>query len=232
MGVQERRARERQGIRDEILDAARGLFAREGYESVSIRKIANKIEYSPGAIYLYFRDKTDILDTLCEETFARLAKSLRPIVEDTDDPLERLRRAGRAYIDFAIENPNHYLITFVSKSERLCDSNNAEQIEASGAACFQNLRGLVQRCVEQDRLRITDVEEVSQSLWACMHGVATLLITCEKFPFIERSRLIDRVLDIEGLDSLIDRAIESNLDLKLAQRASTRSARGATDDTG
>ena len=62
MGVQERRAREKENIREEILDAARTLFVKEGYENVSIRKIAAKIEYAPGTIYLYFEDKLPQID--------------------------------------------------------------------------------------------------------------------------------------------------------------------------
>jgi AcrR family transcriptional regulator len=68
MGVQERRARQKEGVREEILDAARTLFVKEGYEHVSMRKIAEKVEYAPGTIYLYFRDKAEILDRICEET--------------------------------------------------------------------------------------------------------------------------------------------------------------------
>jgi len=75
MGVQERRAREKKELRQEILDAARDLFVREGFENVSMRKIAEKIEYSPTTIYLYFQDKADLLDCICEETFEGIASS-------------------------------------------------------------------------------------------------------------------------------------------------------------
>jgi AcrR family transcriptional regulator len=84
MGVQERREREKQGIREEILEAARKLFVTEGYENVSIRKIAERIEYSPGTIYLYFQDKADILAQVNEETFSRLERKLAAINHDTE----------------------------------------------------------------------------------------------------------------------------------------------------
>src|SRR6266581_8023816 len=92
MGIQERRARQKEGVREEILDAARTLFVKEGYEHVSIRKIAEKVEYAPGTIYLYFRDKAEILDRICEETFARLAIRLHAINADPSNPLDGLRR--------------------------------------------------------------------------------------------------------------------------------------------
>src|SRR5712691_5405342 len=98
MGVQERRARQKESIREEILDAARTLFVKEGYESVSIRKIADKVEYAPGTIYLYFRDKADILDRICEETFGKLIVRLQAIEHDSAAPLDKLRRGLRTYI--------------------------------------------------------------------------------------------------------------------------------------
>src|SRR5215467_13377175 len=113
MGVQERRARQKASIREEILDAARTLFVKEGYEHVSMRKIAEKIEYAPGTIYLYFRDKADIMERLCEETFSKLLQKMHALNNDPANPLEGLRRGLRTYIQFGLDNPNHYIVTFV-----------------------------------------------------------------------------------------------------------------------
>src|SRR5689334_15238479 len=98
MGVQERRAREKENIREEILDAARTLFVKDGYEHVSIRKIAEKAEYAPGTIYLYFKDKAEILDRISEETFAKLAQRMHAINKDQISPIDALRRGLRTYI--------------------------------------------------------------------------------------------------------------------------------------
>ena len=72
MGTKERQDRERQAVTASILDAARDLFLAEGYQSVSIRKIAERIEYSPAAIYSYFASKDDIFLALAKEGFHRL----------------------------------------------------------------------------------------------------------------------------------------------------------------
>src|SRR5882724_4499666 len=112
MSVQERRAREKANIREEILEAARALFVKEGYEHVSMRKIAEKIEYAPGTIYLYFRDKAEILERLCEETFSKLEQRMQAINADPSDPLEGLRRGLRTYVQFGIDNPHHYIVSF------------------------------------------------------------------------------------------------------------------------
>jgi AcrR family transcriptional regulator len=196
MGVQERRARQKENIREEILDAARTLFVKEGYEHVSMRKIAEKIEYAPGTIYLYFRDKAEILERLCEETFAKLEQKMRAIHADPSDPLEGLRRGLRTYIQFGIDNPNHYIVTFV-QAKQLPHEHQPQ----TGQRCFDNLRAAVQRCIDAGQLNCEDVEEVAQALWAGAHGVTTLLVTCSAFPFIEQNRLVDRVVTIliEGI---------------------------------
>src|ERR1051325_9122200 len=107
MGTQQRRAREKEALRQEILDAARELFAKEGYENVSMRKVAEKIEYSPTTIYLYFESKADLLYFICEETFAKLHKKMESLNEGCDDPLDCLRKGMRAYIEFGLRHPNH-----------------------------------------------------------------------------------------------------------------------------
>ena len=195
MGVQERRAREKQNIREEILDAARTLFVKDGYEHVSMRKIAEKVEYAPGTIYLYFKDKAEILERLCDETFAKLEMRMQAIHADPSSPLDGLRRGLRTYIQFGIDNPNHYIVTF-TQAKQLPNDHQPQ----AGQRCFDKLRAAVGRCVEAGQLNCEDVEEVAQALWAGAHGVTTLLITCS-FPFIEPNRLIDRVVHIliEGI---------------------------------
>jgi AcrR family transcriptional regulator len=187
MGVQERRQREKQGIREEILEAARKLFVTDGYENVSIRKIAEKIEYSPGTIYLYFQDKADILAQISEETFSRLERKLVAINRETETyPLERVRRGLRAYIQFGLGHPNRYVLTFVRGSLQC----------SAGGRCFGELMKGVGFAMEAGQMLEGDVVEVSQALWAGCHGVTALLITCPDFPFVEQSRLVERMLDI------------------------------------
>ena len=195
MGTKERQVRERTKVRQAILDAARDLFVKQGFEHVSIRKIAEKIEYAPGTIYLYFRDKAEILDRICEETFSKLAQRMHAINQDPANPLDGLRRGLRTYVQFGVDNPNHYVCTFVQAKQIPHDHQ-----PKAGERCFDNLRAAVQRCIDAGQLNCEDVEEVAQALWAGVHGVTTLLISCS-FPFIEQNRLIDRVVFIliEGI---------------------------------
>ena len=95
MGITERREREREEVRKKILDAARELFEREGYDNVTMRRIADAIEYSPTTIYLHFEDKDDLVRALCHEDFGRLLEALSLIAarrgSDRDDPAARPR---------------------------------------------------------------------------------------------------------------------------------------------
>src|SRR5205085_1361185 len=109
----ERRERERLDLRTRILDAARELFIAEGFEAVSMRKIADKIEYSPTAIYLHFKDKTDLIRELCDEDFRSFAARFLELAQ-IPDPVERLRRAGQAYLEFGLTHPGHYRLMFMT----------------------------------------------------------------------------------------------------------------------
>jgi AcrR family transcriptional regulator len=192
-----KRARKRASefSRDEILDAARMLFLRQGYEAVTVRKIAAAIGCAPGTIYLHFADKGEIFESLCSETFQKLSARLAAIAGDDDDPLECVRRGGRAYIAFALEHPGHYVITFLTQKKGSGKDRDADILDA-GLQCFGNLRRMVTRCSEAGCLRVNHVDEVSQVIWSFLHGLVSLLITHGEFPFVEQSRLVERHLDI------------------------------------
>ena len=115
MGTKERQDRERQAVTASILDAARDLFIAEGYQSVSIRKIAERIEYSPAAIYSYYASKDDIFLALAAEGFHRLDEKVRAAMS-TSDPLENVRRCWWAFYQFSQEQPAFFQLMFVDHS--------------------------------------------------------------------------------------------------------------------
>jgi AcrR family transcriptional regulator len=198
MGVAERKARDKQELKRQILDAARELFVREGYESVSMRKIADKIEYSPASIYTYFEHKDEILDCLCEETFFKLhQKQMAARQETTGDPLEELKKGIETYIRFGLDHPEDYIVTFILRRAQQEQPNSPETRKAkTGQMCFDGLRNKVRRCMEEGKIENADIEETSQALWAGAHGLTALLITQPRFPFVERERLIRRTIEI------------------------------------
>ena len=198
MGVAQRKAREKEELKQQMLDAARELFVRDGYESVSMRKIANKIEYSPATIYTYFKDKDEILDCLCEETFLKLSQEKMAAVHKmTGDPLEILKKGMETYIRFGLDHPEHYIVTFILRAPIYEKPGHYETRKAkAGKACIDNMRRIVRRCMEEGKIKNADLEETSQSLWAGIHGLTALLITKPGFPFVEREKLIQRTLEV------------------------------------
>src|SRR5262245_53892005 len=194
MGVAERKSRQKESTRQEILDAARDLFVNEGFDNVSMRKIAEKVEYAPGTIYLYFKDKAEILDTLCEQTFEKLRARMDAIQKDPGNPLEGLRRGLRTYIQFGLDNPNHYIVTFVLAKRQPME--HKPRAAESGIACFSCLRETVRKCMETGAITTGDVDDTAQAIWTAVHGVTSLLVSKCNFPFVEHTRLIERLLDI------------------------------------
>ncbi len=195
MGVKERRARQRKYLRQEILDAASELFVRDGYENVSMRRIADKIEYSPTTIYIYFKDKADLLDQVCKETFSRLVLGLSKIMEQPGDPVERLKRGLIAYIEFGLENPHHYRATFMMPFPEGFDHDKHHREDSPGMQAFAFLIRGIRDCINAWKVKATNVELAAQTLWAGVHGITSLLITHQTFPWAGREKVIHSTVD-------------------------------------
>lgn len=196
MGVKERRARQKRFLRQEILDAASELFVKDGYENVSMRRIAERIEYSPTTIYLHFRDKTELLLQICQETFARLAQLLARIEEQPADPVERLKRGLIAYIRFGLENPHHYRATFMMPVPEGLLKEDHHGPDDPGMQAFAFLRRCVQDCISAGKFRKLDPETLSQIFWAGIHGLTSLLIVKgDHFPWVGTDKLIHSMVD-------------------------------------
>jgi AcrR family transcriptional regulator len=201
MGVKERRDREKSETRDKILDAARELFVTEGYEGVSMRKVADRIEYSPTAIYVHFADKNELFRELCHQDYARLAEVFQSSVMSTE-PLERLKQIGAIYIDFGMRYPNHYKFMFMTPHPpHEPDEVDREMIGNPEMDAYAFLKWAVQQAIDAGCLRpeVRDAEVVSQTLWASVHGVISLHIAKGDDPWVDWRPLKDRsemMLDI------------------------------------
>ena len=203
MGIKERRARQRKYLRQEILDAASELFVRDGYENVSMRRIADRIEYSPTTIYIYFKDKAELLEQVCRETFARLVERLTKIMEQPGDPVERLKRGLIAYIEFGLENPHQYRTTFMMPIPVGLHEKKLHQGNSPGMQAFSFLTHAVGESIKAGKLRAANVELAAQTLWAGIHGITSLLITHQEFPWAGREKVIHFTVDtlVAGLEA-------------------------------
>jgi AcrR family transcriptional regulator len=202
MGLKERRARQKKFLRQEILDAASELFVRDGYENVSMRRIAEKIEYSPTTIYLYFKDKNELLEQVCKETFARLVQRLSKILEQTADPVERLKRGLLAYVQFGLENPHHYRATFMMPIPAGIQEKKMHEPDSPGMQAFAFLTRGLTACIEAGRMPAMNIELAGQTLWAGIHGITSLLITHGRFQWVGKDQVIHSTVDtlVAGLE--------------------------------
>lgn len=186
MSITERRERDRLKIRTKIIDTARELFATEGYDAVTMRRIAETIEYSPTTIYLYFKDKDALIRELCRVDSMSLAQAFQKIAADPN-PLERVRKIGMAYVEFGISYPNHYRLMFMnhrrSEEEYLAEMGHGNPEQDGYALLLNTLR----EAVDQQLLltNLTNPQLLAQSCWASVHGVVALHLTLYGDPWVE-----------------------------------------------
>jgi AcrR family transcriptional regulator len=188
--LQTRRERYRSELRAETLAAARDLIQEKGYEGLTLRKLAQRMECSPMALYSYFADKQALLTALALEGFEKLAKRLDSTVRR--DPLTALRKILLDYIAYAEENPMEYRILFLSV-ETLGELKLSREDLQERNPAFRALFKCVEACVKAGVLQ-GDAFAVSTVLWTAAHGAAALLITARNFPFGSRRLYAEEVV--------------------------------------
>jgi AcrR family transcriptional regulator len=177
MTIANRKDRQKEELRTKILQTAKELFIARGYNDTSIRTIADRIEYSPTTIYLYFKDKNDIFYALHQEGFALLNQYFKPLAF-VENPFERLKAITQAYVKFALENKELYDLMFISRVPMDSMKDQCEEWD-EGANSFQALVGTVTQCIEMGYFKGMDAETLSFTLWSMVHGVCSLEI-CER----------------------------------------------------
>jgi AcrR family transcriptional regulator len=178
-------------LRDQIRDTARDLFAREGYESVSMRRIGAEIGCSPMAIYRHYENKEELLLSICEETFNRMIVLLDKTRQKPGTRLEVLRMCVRTVLNFHISHPNHYKVTFMTM---MPPGPVAERKVAIGQHVMDRLREGVRECAEAKGIAV-DVEMAAQIIRVAIHGLASSLITTSKcYPWKDPERMKEEVI--------------------------------------
>ncbi|MEP7001150.1 MAG: TetR/AcrR family transcriptional regulator [bacterium] len=174
MGTLERRARARDTIRTRILDAARDLFVQNGIEAVTMRAIAKRIEYTPTTIYHHFRDKHALLVDLCQRDMGSLVQAFQRIGR-IEDPADRLRRLGMAYVDFAVDYPSHYRFIFMTPKPPLLTDEDTTAVDENA---YLILLATVRDGIAAGRYRpeFDDDQQLAQLAWGALHGIVSLQI--------------------------------------------------------
>jgi len=187
---EQKRERDRQEMRETILRAAMRLFLEESFEKTTMRRIAQEIEYTPGTLYWYFKDKDEILFALHQRGFEILFAMQQPTLA-IGDPVERLRKLAEIYIEFAFENPQYYDLMFINSATARCIQEMEEW--KVGEAAYNVLRETVRQVIAAGRFRGTDDADVGAfACWAAVHGIASLIIRgrCHMFAEEDRHRIL------------------------------------------
>jgi AcrR family transcriptional regulator len=201
VGITERKEREKQEMRQNIIDAAISMFAEEGYDKTSIRRIADKIEYSPATIYLYYKDKDELLYDVQKVVFDQLLAAFKKDVT-AKKPFERLKQISYSYVDFGRRHPELYDLMFIIRAPM----NVVEEKEhwKNGDDCFDFLLNCLDDCISQDLIRFDNKMLAAMSIWGMVHGLVSLDVRC---------RLKVMQLQPEHVEGVIHAAVEQYLHL-------------------
>ncbi len=203
MGVLERKEREKQEMRELILQTATCMFLEEGYEKTSLRNIAEKIEYSPATIYLYFKDKKELFYAIHERAFENFFVHMSS-AEKIINPMQRLRRMGELYIEFAFQNPELYDLMFIMRAPmEAIKESRAEW--GHGPRSFELLRTTIINCMEAKLMKPMDIDVAALSIFSFIHGFTSMTI---------RDRLI--MYPKESLRPLLEKSLDNMIDLMKA----------------
>jgi AcrR family transcriptional regulator len=180
------KAERRAGKRAQILDTARHLMISEGYEGLSLRKLASELRVTPTAIYFYFKSKEAIVRELCDDGLRLLLKNHLKLAS-IQNPAERLYRHGLVYLDFALTNTDYFWIMFVEPTfDHLEMDSNLQKgsLEEDSYAIGLNL---AKQVVKQSKANVP-AEKFMHSFWSMVHGIACLEISLKNEKRVKLSK--------------------------------------------
>ncbi len=181
-----RRERLKAETRQAILDAARELFVSDGIGATTMRAIAAKIGYTATAIYHHFRDKDALIEELCIADFTALGQAMYRIGR-IEDPIDRLRKLGIAYGEFALSNPSQYRFMFMTQQRHGPVDEKGRPTHKPEEDAYKFLFLTVSEGLDAGRFRpeLTNPNEVAQMMWSGVHGVVSLWLTHADDPYVE-----------------------------------------------
>jgi AcrR family transcriptional regulator len=193
MGIRERQRRERDSVRRTILNAARTLFLSDGYENVSMRKIAEQIEYSPGAIYSYFSSKEDIFFALAEEGL-QFVRAHCTVPAPARTAIDRVRESLWRFYTFSTEQPEYFSLIFVDSAVPRI-SRDWERF-ASMRQLRQEIEHDIQLCLDDGLFPAADSPgAIFRMLWTAVYGAAVFRLSHRLAPDESGDALASDLLD-------------------------------------
>lgn len=185
MGISERKARQKADLRARILEAARAIVLADGFAGLTMRKIAQAIEYSPGTLYLHFAGRDDIARDLCIGGFRDLVAALTPVAA-VPEPRARLEALADAYVRFGLEQAETYRLVFMVDPtivKAIYEGPDAGGPDDPGAQAYGLLVAGFFELQAAGRLAPgAEPTVLTDAFWASLHGIVSLKLTCPGFP--------------------------------------------------
>ncbi len=203
--------RRRRKVRDAIIGAAEAIFSEEGEAGLSMRRIAERIDYSPAALYKYFDSKEALFREIREQFFERLLKRMQVACAAIEQGPKLCTRCMRAYVETGLEQPAHYKLAFAG----ICPEEEVEEGTFAFAAA-EHLHAMIAESMAAGWFRKVDLAKAANSVWSASHGLTMLAVTLPEFPREMPGRgdvSLDEMIDFHaemvmrglGADKLIER---------------------------
>lgn len=197
MGISERRQLEKEAIKKKIIDAAHEILIKDGFENLSIRKIASKIEYSPSIIYHYFKDKAEIVSCVVDEGYGKILQKIGKAEIDRKDPINAIESVLRAYIELVMENQEQFKAILLNDLGDIQDKvNMLDEGISKYRKSVQSLCEVLELGMDSGKIRRMDIELTAQIIWTSTHGLVSRLLLEKKVPLYQKERLINHHFEI------------------------------------
>jgi len=197
VGYKERKQKQKEEFKAEILASALALFNEEGYAGFSMRKLAARIDHSPTTIYLYFKDKDDLLFHICENLYAALYDKMQEFRQMQLPPYELLRAVYRHYIQYSLSHPEQYKVVFFSNPHLYGPPEEYLARDTMSSRCWKSICDVVDDCIQKGFFRPMESCTLSIVLWSAVHGLVSSLIFTKDFPMPSSESMTEMLF--EGL---------------------------------
>ncbi len=193
-------------LRETILNAAREMVLEKGYGELSIRKLAEKIGYASGTIYLYFANRDELVREICVRGFSELGAVMEKAVERESEPKKRLIALLKSYAEFAVENPETYRLSFMENpvfTEQLFRNEPLETENGAGIRALNSIIDAISALKQNDEILITEDENLlAEVFWTAIHGVVSLKLIYPAIPFNSIEKLVDKTIQtlLKGIE--------------------------------
>jgi AcrR family transcriptional regulator len=193
----QRQINQKKETRQLILSVAKEIMIKEGVDKISIRKITNTLNYSPGIVYHYFKDKEEIIESLLKEGYLEILNSIRDTKEYEKEPEKEIREKFINYINAVLRFSDVYLaIIFSNKPSILQYTGILHKGVSEDRKSIKILCNLIRKGIQLNQFKECDVELTAQALWVSIFGLIIKLIIEGEIEIEQKEKLINQQLDI------------------------------------